>query len=218
MELRKVKNHSGGLFDSKETREPVLALTILVKNVSPGQVFLPLTVVTGKDNFGNQLDKVEESSLSSFIPEGSAEYHDLQPGRTATVIVCLKPKADAATSYEWELSQLCNNEKEYRDWTLKFDTAQISQQPVRKETASEPKAEAQAKKGRSQNSTPYLASPGQQTRRPRRKERKKASPRSTKNSGPCLSAIPSTLYFGHGGPISSATTSLDHAQTLSTSS
>ena len=124
LELRRIRSK---YERDEETPEPVLVLTVLVENISKGQVFAPHASAKAKDNFGNELEKVG-GRLGSFFPEGSAEYDDLKPGQQAIVILCIEPKIDTAQSYQWEISQTCNNSKDdsYRDWVLTFDATEIS--------------------------------------------------------------------------------------------
>ena len=132
VELRKVRNKN----NDQETKEPVLALTLVVENVSQGQVFSPYASASGKDNFGNDLQEVG-GKYGSFYPEGSAAYDDLKPSQKAVVIVCLEPKMETATSYKWELTQKCNNQEHgFQSWTLSFDSPEISRpKPGRAGTA-----------------------------------------------------------------------------------
>jgi hypothetical protein len=133
VELKKVKSR----HDERETKEPVLSLTIEVENISDGQVFTPYASATGKDSFGNDLEEVG-GQFGSFSPEGSAELDDLKPKQKAIVVVCLVPKLDTAASYQWKLLQECNNKKDdYRNWTLKFDASEISRPSLSKTRATE---------------------------------------------------------------------------------
>ena len=123
VEFRKVK---GKYDDDPETKEPVLALSILVENVSKGQVFQPYISASGNDNFGNPLDKVTTGYNDKVIPKGSARAHDSRQATKRPSPSCLKPKLDTATSYQREISQKCNNKDlGYEHWTLMFDASEI---------------------------------------------------------------------------------------------
>ncbi len=125
VDFKRVKSKNAHL-DEAETKEPVLALTIAVENISKGQVLRPHSFAKGEDNFGNELEKVKGTWGSALVPEGSTEFDDLHPGKEAIVIVCLSPKNVSATSYDWVVSQQCSNkDQDYRRWELKFDSSEI---------------------------------------------------------------------------------------------
>ena len=133
VEFRKVRSK---YRSDSGTQEPVLALSVVVENISKGEVFEPYTSADGSDNFGNTLDQVKASG-DTFFAEGSAEFDDLKPGQKATVIVCLKPKTETATSYQWHISQKCGNRENARQgWNLTFDASEIIRKnPTSKESA-----------------------------------------------------------------------------------
>jgi hypothetical protein len=126
VELKRVRGKWANSTDGEnELPEPVLALTLLVENISQGQVFSPYAWAKGKDSFGNELEEVG-TDFARFYPAGSAQFDDLKPGRQAIVILCLKPKIDTAASYRWEIMQTCTNKKEsYQHWVLEFKAAEM---------------------------------------------------------------------------------------------
>jgi len=132
VELRRVSGVTvSGIDRSRrkfQTEEPVLVLTFQVQNVATDekQIFEPLARAAGKDNINHQLDDLTKR-YGAYRLDGDQQHEELKPGERATILVCLKPTSEKATSYRWLIHAKVRNAPvdAWEKWCLEFDASEI---------------------------------------------------------------------------------------------
>ncbi len=132
VELRKVSGTALSGVDRTrqkfETEEPVLLLTFQVQNVATDekQIFEPLARAVGKDDIGHRLESLSKQ-YGSYRLDGDQQREELKPGDKATILVCLKPASEKATSYRFLVHIKVRNAPvdAWDKWCLEFDTDEI---------------------------------------------------------------------------------------------
>ena len=97
-------NHMGR--EKRTTETPVFVLTVLVTNISDGQVFRPLAYVAEfNDNAGNRAP----NQFGNEVIAGSKHREEFSPGETVAVKVAAIPENDSATSFTLEARIVASN-------------------------------------------------------------------------------------------------------------
>ncbi len=114
------------------SKEPLLVLTLRIRNVSQGAVFSPVTEKTLRashitDNFNNVMQAVVKGAfeMDDFEFDGQT-LGDLKPGQSmTTLILCERPKVENANSFRWQVYVVSGNDVYFNEFSPPEDSAII---------------------------------------------------------------------------------------------
>jgi hypothetical protein len=111
------------LFGEPQLRDTdSIVLTFIALNVSEGQVFSAFSTVEATDNFGNSCKDPTESGLAYETAqiESNELTKDLQPGKSARVMLAFDPKNPSASEYSCIVTTQVSNDGEFKNWKIRF--------------------------------------------------------------------------------------------------
>ena len=106
---------------------PMLAIRFTVKNVSEQQTLCPEPfLVTATDDYRNKLSvPVRDGERYAHVDsQSSVELHH---GESMSVVVCIVPKVDDATQYEWRICHRQRNQgpEEFTTWGVRVKVDEL---------------------------------------------------------------------------------------------
>lgn len=114
------------------SKEPLLVLTLRIKNVSQGAVFSPVTEKTLRashvtDNFNNVMGAFVQGAFEMDDLEFDGQtLGELKPGQSmTTLILSEKPKVENAQSFRWQVYVIGGNDVYFNQFSPPEDSAII---------------------------------------------------------------------------------------------